>query len=320
MRILITGIAGFAGSYLAEEILKRGDEVFGICLACESLENIQKIRKNLRISRGDVTNFEQIFRLVKRINPDQIYHLAALSSVGESFSHPKETIENNIRGTLYFLEIIRKLEKPIKILVAGSSDMYGIVKPKEIPITEERSLLPVSPYGVSKAAGDLLAYQYFKSYGVCAIRARAFNHTGPRQRPGFVIPDFASQIARMERGLSSPVLRVGNLSTKRDISDVRDVVRAYVSLMARGKPGEAYNICSHRAYGVEEMLNILLGLSKKKIRVKVEEKRDRPAEIPILLGSSSKIRKATGWKPEIPIEKTLEDTLNFWRAKSITSD
>jgi GDP-4-dehydro-6-deoxy-D-mannose reductase len=319
MRILITGIAGFVGSYLAEELLRREDQVFGICLACESRENIQKIEKDLHLSECDITNFDQLSRLVRRIKPDQIYHLAALSSVGESFLHPLATIENNIRGTLNFLETARELNRPIKILVAGSSDMYGIVKPKEIPITEERSLLPVSPYGVSKAAGDLLAYQYFKSYGVFAIRARAFNHTGPRQRPGFVIPDFASQIARMEKGLSSPVLRVGNLSTKRDISDVRDVVRAYVSLMAKGKPGEAYNICSHRAYGVEELLNILLGLSKKKIRVKVEEKRDRPAEIPILLGSSSKIRKATGWKPEIPIGKTLEDTLNFWRAKSMTN-
>jgi GDP-4-dehydro-6-deoxy-D-mannose reductase len=314
-RVLITGIAGFAGSYLAEEILRKGDEVFGICLACESLENIEKIKKNLTIFHGDITDFDQLLKTVRKIKPDQIYHLAALSSVGESFSQPLNMIENNFRGTLHLLEIIRLLDRPIKILVVGSSDMYGIVKPKETPIKEDRPLLPVSPYGVSKAAGDLLAYQYFKSYGVYAIRARSFNHTGPRQRTGFVIPDFASQIAKIEKGLLPPVLKAGNLSSQRDLSDVRDVTGAYVSLMKKGKAGEAYNICSQKAYSIEHLLNILRSLSKKRIGVKVDEKRNRPTEIPLLLGNNSKIRKTTGWKPEIPIEKTLEDTLDFWRRK-----
>ncbi len=320
MRVLITGIAGFAGSYLAEEVLKKGDEVFGICLACESLGNIEKIKKQTRIFTGDVTDLDQLSRLVKKINPDQIYHLAALSSVGESFSRPVEMIENNIRGTLYLLEVIRRLKKPTRILVAGSSDMYGIVKPKETPIKEDRSLFPVSPYGVSKAAGDLLAYQYFKSYGVNVIRARSFNHTGPRQRTGFVIPDLASQIAKIEKGLIPPVLKVGNLSSKRDLSDVRDVIRAYSVLMAKGNAGEAYNICSQKAYSIEHILNILLSMSKKKIKVETGDKINRPAEIPILLGSNAKIQKATGWKPKIPIEKTLKDTLDYWREKIINDE
>ncbi len=315
MKILITGIAGFVGSHLAELLLKRENKVFGICLPGESLENIQKIRKNLYLSSCDITQFDQLSRLVKRINPDQIYHLAALSSVGKSFSHPLDTIETNIRGTLYLLEIVRSLNKKIKILVVGSSDMYGKVLPKEVPITEEKLLLPISPYGVSKAACDLLAHQYFASYGVFAIRARSFNHTGPRQHTGFVIPDFASQIAKIETGQMSPVLKVGNLSTKRDISDVRDVVRAYVSLMRKGKAGEVYNICSQEAYSIRNVLKILLSLSKKKIKVEVDEKKNRPAEIPILVGNNSKIRKTTGWKPKIPLEKTLEDTLNFWRSR-----
>ncbi len=315
MKVLITGIAGFAGSYLAEEVLKKGEEVFGICLVCESLENIEKIKKQLRIHHGDITNFEQLLKMIKKIEPDQIFHLAALSSVAESFSNPLNMLENNFRGTLHLLEIIRRLNRPIKILVVGSSDVYGIVKPKEIPIKEERPLLPVSPYGVSKAAGDLLTYQYFKSYGIYAIRARSFNHTGPRQRTGFVIPDFASQIAQIEKGLIPPVLKVGNLSSQRDLSDVRDVVGAYVALMAKGKAGEAYNICSQKAYSIERMLNILCSLSKKRIRVEADERRNRPAEIPILLGSNSRIRRTTGWKPKIPLEKTLEDTLDFWRRK-----
>ena len=315
MKILITGIAGFVGSHLAERLLKTENEIFGICLPGESLENIRKIRKNLHLSNCDITRFDQLSRVVKRIGPDQIYHLAALSSVGKSFSHPLDTIQTNIRGTLYLLETVRNLKKRIKILVVGSSDMYGKVLPKEVPITENKPLLPISPYGMSKAACDLLAYQYFASYGVYAIRARAFNHTGPRQRTGFVIPDFASQIAKIEVGQMPPVLKVGNLSTKRDISDVRDVVRAYVSLMGKGKAGEAYNICSQEAYSIKNVLKVLLTLSKKKIKVGVDEAKNRPAEIPILVGNNDKIRKATGWKPNIPMEKTLEDTLNFWRRR-----
>jgi GDP-4-dehydro-6-deoxy-D-mannose reductase len=226
-----------------------------------------------------------------------------------------ETIESNVRGTLYLLEIARNLKRRVKILVVGSSDVYGKVSPREVPISEERHLRPISPYGVSKAACDLLAYQYFKSYGVQVIRARAFNHTGPRQHTGFVIPDFASQIAQIEAGILSPVLKVGNLSAKRDLSDVRDVVRAYLALMARGQAGEAYNISSQKAYKIRNMLRTLLSLSKERITVKVDQTRNRPAEIPILMGNNSKIRKATGWGPKIPIEKTLKDTLNFWRRR-----
>ena len=315
MKVLITGIAGFVGSHLAELLLKGGDEVFGTRLPGESHENIRGIRADLHLSDCDITQLDQLSRLVRRIDPDQIYHLAALSSVGESFSSPLETIGNNIRGTLYLLETVRKLKRPIKLLVVASSDIYGKVLPKAMPITEATPLLPVSPYGVSKAACDLLAYQYFKSYGVYVIRARAFNHTGPRQRTGFVIPDFASQIAQIEAGLLPSVLKVGNLSSKRDISDVRDVVRAYASLMRKGKAGQAYNICSQRAYSIKNLLNTLRSLSKRKIKVEVDEEKNRPAEIPILLGDNSKIRKTTGWRPRIPLEKTLKDTLDFWRAK-----
>jgi GDP-4-dehydro-6-deoxy-D-mannose reductase len=315
MKVLITGIAGFVGSHLAELLLKKGDEVFGICLACESLENIQEIKKDLHISNCDITDFDHFSRIIRRISPDETYHLAALSSVGKSFDQPKDTIEVNVSGTLNLLEILKNLRKEVRVLIVGSSDMYGIVKPKEVPITEEKPLLPVSPYGSSKAICDLLAYQYFKSYGVQAIRVRAFNHAGPRHGIGFVVPDFASQIAKIEAGILPPVMKVGNLSSKRDISDVRDIVRGYYLLMKKGKAGEAYNICSGKAYSIQNVLKVLLSLSKKKIKIKADEKRNRPAEIPILVGSNSKIRKTTGWQPKIPIEKTLEDTLNFWRRK-----
>jgi GDP-4-dehydro-6-deoxy-D-mannose reductase len=315
MKVLITGIAGFVGSHLAELLLEKGEEVFGICLACESLENIEDIKKDLHLTNCDITDFDQLSKVIKRINPDEIYHLAALSSVGKSFAHSLNTIETNVRGTLYLLEILRNAKKETRILIVGSSDMYGIVKPKDIPITEEKPLLPISPYGTSKAMCDLLAYQYFKSYGVQAIRVRAFNHTGPRQGMGFVVPDFASQIAKIEAGILPPVMKGGNLSSKRDISDVRDIVRGYQLLMKKGKAGEAYNICSGKAYSIKNVLKVLIFLSKKKIRVGVDEKKNRPAEIPVLAGDNSKIKRTTGWKPEISIEKTLEDTLNFWRRK-----
>jgi GDP-4-dehydro-6-deoxy-D-mannose reductase len=315
MKVLITGIAGFVGSHLAELLLKKGDEVFGICLACESLENIREIKKDLHLTNCDITDFDQLSKVIRRINPDEIYHLAALSSVGKSFAHPTDTIEVNVSGTLYLLEILRNRRKEVRILIVGSSDMYGVVKPKDIPITEEKPLLPVSPYGSSKAMCDLLAYQYFKSYGVQTIRARAFNHTGPRQGIGFVVPDFASQIAKIESGILPPVMKVGNLSSKRDISDVRDIVRGYQLLMKNGETGEAYNICSGKAYSIKNLLKNLISLSKKKIRVGMDEKKNRPAEILVLVGNNSKIKREIGWKPTISIEKTLEDTLNFWRKK-----
>lgn len=315
MRVLVTGIAGFAGSHLAELLVGGGREVFGTCLACESRENLRKVRRRLHLSDCDVTDYDLLSRLIRRIRPDQIYHLAALTSVKWSFAHPLETIHTNIRSTLNLLEIARNLKKSVRILVVGSSDIYGQVLPREVPISERRALRPVSPYGASKAACDLLAYQYFESYKIHVVRARAFNHTGPRQHTGFVIPDFASQIAQIELGMRSAVLQVGNLSAQRDISDVRDVVKAYAALMAQGKPGEAYNICSRRAYKIGNVLRTLLSLSKEKIRTKVDESQNRPAEIPILLGDNSKIRRAVGWKPTIPLETTLKDTLDFWRQK-----
>jgi GDP-4-dehydro-6-deoxy-D-mannose reductase len=315
MRILVTGIAGFAGSHLAELLVKAGEEVFGVCLACESRENLREIRRSLHLSDCDLTDYGRVFRLVKRIRPDRIYHLAASTSVGWSFDHPTETINTNIRSTLNILESARNLKGKVRILVVGSSDVYGKVSPKEVPISEERPLRPVSPYGASKAACDLLAYQYFESYRMYVIRARAFNHTGPRQHTGFVIPDFASQVARIESGMQPAVLQVGNLTAQRDICDVRDVVRAYVALMAKGKPGEAYNICSGKAYKIRTILGILLSLSKEEIRTKVDQSKNRPAEIPILLGDNSKIKRTVGWKAAIPLETTLKDTLDFWRRK-----
>ncbi|MGB2696953.1 MAG: GDP-mannose 4,6-dehydratase [Candidatus Zixiibacteriota bacterium] len=312
MKVLITGIAGFVGSHLAEFLIQKKQKIYGTCLACEPLNNIAHIKKRINLTECDVTDFKSLKKLIHRIKPDRIYHLAAFSSVGESFARPLDVVEVNVRGTLYMLEILRKIKKRIRLLVISSSDVYGKVKTKDLPIKETHSLRPVSPYGASKACADLLAYQYFQSYRIPVIRTRSFNHTGPRQRLGFVVPDFASQIAKIDQGVSKPVMKVGNLSAKRDISDVRDVVRAYHLLMEKGRPGEAYNVCSGKAYRIETLLSTLLRFSTKDIKVSKKGK-TRPAEIAILLGDNSKIEKEVGWKPRISIHKTLRDTFDYWK-------
>lgn len=312
MKVLITGIAGFVGSHLAELLIQKNQKIYGTCLACEPKDNIAHIKKGINLTECDVTDFKSLSKLIHRIKPDRIYHLAAFSSVGESFTKPLDAVEVNVRGTLYLLEILRKTKKRIRLLVVSSSDIYGKVKKKDLPIKETQNLNPISPYGASKACADLLAYQYYQSYGTFVIRTRSFNHTGPRQRLGFVVPDFASQIARIDEGISKPTMKVGNLSARRDISDVRDVVRAYYLLMEKGRPGEAYNVCSAKAYKIETYLSTLLRFSSKRILVRKKGK-TRPAEIPILLGDNSKIKKEVRWKPRISIHKTLKDTLDYWK-------
>jgi len=315
MKALITGIAGFVGSHLAELLVGKNYEVFGTCLACESLDNIQSLKKKITLDECDIKDFDQLSKLVKNILPDQIYHLAAFSSVGKSFEKPLKTLEVNLQGTLNLMEILRNSKKKIKLLLVGSADVYGKVEKKDLPIKETLPLNPVSPYGASKACADVLAYQYFKSYGVPVIRARSFNHTGPRQAKGFVIPDFASQIAQIEKGCAKPFIKVGNLEAERDISDVRDIINAYYLLMKKGKLGEVYNICSGKAYKIKYLLDYLLNLSEKEIKVVTSQNRKRPTDIPILLGDNSKIKKEIEWEPKVPIIKTLKDTLDFWRGR-----
>ncbi len=314
MRVLVTGIAGFVGSHLADLLNQKKVEIFGTCLACESRDNIAQIKNKINLTECDVTQFHALSKLIHKIKPDQIYHLAAFSSVGESFARPLDAVEINVRGTLYLLEILRNIKKRIRLLVVGSADIYGKVKRKDLPIKETHNLNPVSPYGASKACADLLAYQYFQSYGVAVVRARSFNHTGPRQRLGFIVPDFASQIAKIDQGSSKTQMKVGDLNARRDISDVRDVVKAYYLLLKKGRPGEAYNVCSGKAYKIETLLNILLRYSSRRIRV-TKKKKKRPSEIPILLGDNSKIRKEVGWEPRMSIHKTLKDTFDFWKDK-----
>jgi GDP-4-dehydro-6-deoxy-D-mannose reductase len=251
--------------------------------------------------------------VIGNIRPDYIFHLAAQSFVPTSWHAPTESLTTNVIGQLNIFEAVRKIDLETRIQIACSSEEYGMVEPEELPITEDSPLRPLSPYGVSKVGQDLLGYQYYMSYKMDIVRTRGFNHTGPRRAPVFVVSDFAKQIVEVERGRREPVLYVGNLEAERDFTDVRDMVRAYFLALEKGKSGEVYNICSESSWKIQKMLDKLLSLSAVKIEVRTDPSRLRPSDVPRLLGDCSKFKRDTGWKPEIPFEKTLQDMLDYWR-------
>jgi len=313
-RVFITGISGFVGSHLTELCLKNNLSVSGTYLYKEELENIEKVKKEIDLFLCDVTDGERLRELISRSAPEVIFHLAAKSNVGLSWGERKDIFTVNFMGTLNLLEAIRELGCKARVLFVGSADEYGKVSSGE-PITEDYPLKPTSPYAVSKAAAELLCYQYSHADESDIIMVRAFNHTGPRQPPTFVCSEFARQIARIEAGLQPPVINVGNLDVTRDFSDVRDVVNAYYMLAEKGKSAEIYNVCSGKAITIREILEKLLSIATKTIEIKEDESKVRKVDLPLLLGDNSKINNATGWQPKIHSDKTLEDILEFWRNK-----
>ncbi len=315
-KILITGVAGFVGSHLAEYCLSQGAEVHGIKRwARSNLENLKEIKNQIHFHDCDMRDATGIRTIINEVKPDRIFHLAAQSYVPASWTSPSDTIETNVIGEINLFEAVRSVpDYNPKIQVACSSEEYGLVKEEETPIKEDNPLRPMSPYGVSKVAQDLLARQYFMSYGMDIVVTRGFNHTGPRRGENFICSTFAKQIAEIETG-SEQIMYVGNLEARRDFTDVRDMVRAYWLALEKAKSGEVYNICSGKAYSMQDVLNQLSSLSKVKFEVKQDPKRMRPSDVPLLLGDNSKFVDATGWKPEIPFIKTLEDLLNFWRVR-----
>lgn len=317
MKVLITGITGMAGSHLADYLLEKGGiEVHGIKRWRSRIENIEHILNRINLHECELTDAYSVKKVLKEVMPERIYHLAAQSFVPTSWNSPADTLMNNIVGQLNILEALRELGlKDTRMQIAGSSEEYGLVHENEAPIKETNPLRPLSPYAVSKIGQDYLAYQYYMSYGIFTLRTRAFNHTGPRRGDVFVTSNFAKQTASIEKGLQKPVIHVGNLEAKRDFSDIRDIVKAYYLSLEKGEAGEVYNVGSDRAYGINEMLQIILSFSKIKVTVKEDPERMRPSDVPLLLCDSTKFRKKTGWKPEIPFEKTLEDLLNYWRER-----
>jgi GDP-4-dehydro-6-deoxy-D-mannose reductase len=317
MRVLITGITGFAGSHLADYLLAEqpGVEVFGTKRWRSPTENIDHLGDRVQLVECDLKDGSSVRRILADIRPERIFHLAAQSYVPTSWSAPSETLSNNILSQTNIFEAMRSLDLEARIQIAGSSEEYGLVHPGEVPIKETNPLRPLSPYAVSKVTQDLLAYQYFRSYGLQAVRTRGFNHTGPRRGEVFVTSNFAKQIAAIEAGLRTPILRVGNLSAQRDFTDVRDTVRAYWLALEKGQVGEVYNLASGRAVTIQQLLDMLLGLSEVEVEVQVDPERLRPSDVEILIGDASKFRTATGWEPLIPLEQTVEDLLNYWRQR-----
>ena len=312
MRALITGISGFVGRHLSAELLRSGWEVFGTCISCDrALEDVE----SSHIEIGDIRDREKLCAFIKKVRPDGVVHLAALSSVPLCFENPILAFEVNLMGTVNLYEAILAAALTPKILFIGSSDEYGPVDEKYLPITEDVPLNPQNPYASSKAAADLMSCQYFLHKELPIVRVRAFNHIGPGQDEHFVASDFARQIALIEKGQLAPVLRTGNLEACRDFTDVRDVVKAYRLLLENGAPGEVYNIASGKEYPIREILGKLLALSKVEIRIEKDRKRFRPVDAPRRPGSFEKLERKTGWAPTISIDDSLADILNDWRKR-----
>ena len=316
MRTLITGVAGFAGSYLAELLLKDGVELYGAVFPGESTRNLESFKSDLRLSTCDIRDAGAVRKLIAEARPEEIYHLAALTFIPDSIDDPRSTFETNLMGTMNVLEAAKSLSDAPRFLFVGSADEYGLVGKDELPIGEQTPLRPTNPYSVSKLSASMLAYQYGLSGGVRVVRVRPFNHTGPRQSPRFVCSDFARQVVEAERGEDRREISVGNLEPRRDFTDVRDVVRAYRDILRRGEAGEVYNICSGKSVAVGEILDALVSSSGQSLSIVQRSDRLRKTGIEEIRGDFSKIERAAGWRPSIPLEKTLEDMLEYWRETS----
>ncbi|OGG06404.1 GDP-mannose 4,6-dehydratase [Candidatus Gottesmanbacteria bacterium RIFCSPHIGHO2_02_FULL_40_24] len=315
-KALITGITGFAGSHLAELLIKENVEVHGILRWRSKTDNIETIKHKINLYEADLLDAHSLYTVVDNIRPNFIFHLAAQSYVQTSWSSPSNTLEINVVGTVNIFEAVRKTGLPIAIQIACSSEEYGRVHPSELPIKENNPLRPLSPYAVSKLAMDYLGYQYWESYQMRIIRTRGFNHTGPRRGDVFAESTFARQIAEIEKGKKKPVVLVGNLNARRDYTDVRDMVRAYYLSVQKCKSGQVYNISTGKSWRIGDVLDLLIKKSNKKIRIIQDKARLRPSDVEVLVGDASKFKKETGWKPVIPFEKTMEDLLNYWRQRS----
>lgn len=312
MRVLLTGIAGFAGSHLAEYLIREcAVELHGIVHRHE--HRIQHLLPHLTLHRGDLRNALWVSETIQQVQPAVTFHLAAWSDVGGSWQQPWTTYELNIQCQLHLLEALRRWAPACRTLVVTSNEVYGLVQAADLPIDELTPFRPNNPYGVSKIAQDMMALQYWNSHRLPTIRARSFNHIGPNQADDFVASAFARQIAEIEAGLRTPTVAVGNLDAERDFTDVRDVVRAYWLLAERGESGGVYNIGSGRCYPVRFLLDTLLDLATTKVQVELDPARLRPSDVPTSVCDNQRLVAATGWQPEIDLRTSLANLLNYWR-------
>jgi GDP-4-dehydro-6-deoxy-D-mannose reductase len=312
LKALITGISGFVGSHLAEYLLESSDwEVAGTVFG--PYGNIADLCGRLELYPAELSRLDVMTFILEQAQPDVIFHLAAQPLVSASRRDPWGTLETNIRMQLNVLEGVAQVKPMCQVLVVGSSEEYGLISPEDLPIDEDTPLRPLSAYALSKVTQDLMGLQYSLTHNLQVIRVRPFNHIGPRQRRGFVAPDLASQIAAAEVGRQPALLQVGNLEARRDFSDVRDVVRAYVMLLTHGEPGNVYNVGSGESHSVQELLDRLLAMSQVPIEVVQDPQRMRPSDVPEVVCDAGRIREQTGWQPEIPFEQSLQDILDYWR-------
>jgi GDP-4-dehydro-6-deoxy-D-mannose reductase len=316
MRCLITGIAGFAGRHLAALLLARRDEVYGTLHRAESeprLADLVALHPALgtRLHVADMIDADAVARVIASVEPDGIFHLR--DGVVRRRSDPAAALRVNVFGALHVFDAVRRHAPRCRIVAVASGDAYGDIHPDELPVRETCPFRPLSPYGASKAALDLLAHQWARGNGLDIVRVRPFNHTGRGQRPEFVCPDFARQLVAVARGQRAPVLSVGNLDVVRDFSDVRDVVAAYVAAWERGIHGEAYNICSGVGRSVRSVLETLSDIVGVTVRTSVTDERKRRAEVPVVIGSAEKLQAATGWRPHYAWRDTLAAVVSNWR-------
>ena len=322
-RALITGITGMVGSHLAEFLLERTDwDIFGMCRWRSPLENIEKLiprinrKDRVQLLYGDLRDTLAVQDVVRKAQPDYVFHLAAQSFPRTSFEAPLDTFETNIQGTARVLDALRVLKPEAVTHVCASSEVFGRVPKDKLPINEECGFHPASPYAISKVGTDLIGRFYAEAYGMTVMTTRMFTHTGPRRGDVFAESTFAKQIALIEAGLLPPVVKVGNLDSLRTVADVRDAVRAYHMLVTvKPVPGAYYNIGGTHTLTVRAVLDALIGLSAKKSEIKVEVDPDRlrPIDADLQVPDTTKFTQHTGWKPEIPFDQTMRDLLNYWR-------
>jgi GDP-4-dehydro-6-deoxy-D-mannose reductase len=313
VKVLITGIAGFAGSHLAELALREGAEVVGTVLPGAPTDNLAAVQKDVVTLACDLTEPGAAATVLKATRPDRVFHLAGASVVGTSWALRANVLRTNLEATYQLCEGLRR--HPAPCLVVSSGEVYGIVPEADQPISETQPWAPLSPYALSKASQELYVGYYARAEGLPLTIVRAFNHVGPRQGLGFVWSDVARQIAEIEKGRGPAVLEVGTTATRRDFTDVRDMVRAYWLLLARARPGTTYNAASGTAVSIREVIDGFLACTPRAIDVHRTSDRVRPIDIPLLVGDASQLRALTGWTPTVPFRQSLEDVLDDWRRR-----
>lgn len=308
MKVLITGVSGFVGRHFVEFLRQEAPQAKVFGLARHGLPGVSFLE-------ADLEHAASVDAVFDTVQPDRIVHLAAQSSPHQSWTDPQRTFSTNLSGLLNLLEAVRRRGLDPLVLVVGSGEEYGVAARHARPLREDDALEPLSPYAVSKIAQSYLALQYALSRRVRTLRTRTFNHTGPGRGAHFAESSFALQLAQIEAGLREPVLSVGNLEAVRDFSDVRDVVRAYWLLLEHGQAGQVYNVCSGQGVRLRDLLQRLIALSGQAVELRLDEARLRPSDIPVLVGNPARLEAATGWQRRHALDQTLEDLLDYWRAR-----